>query len=50
MAEIGKKFWGYTKEEWSWALQDTGNSAYSLVITATLFRLFYLKSPLEKTV
>lgn len=41
MAEIGKKFWGYTKEEWSWVLQDTGNSAYSLVITATLFPLFY---------
>lgn len=41
MADLGKKFFGYTKEEWSWVLQDTGNSAYSLVITATLFPLFY---------
>lgn len=41
MAGLSQKFWGYTKEEWSWVLQDTGNSAYSLMITTTIFPLFY---------
>ena len=41
MATESKKFLGYSKQEWSWVLQDTGNSAYSLMITTTIFPLFY---------
>lgn len=37
----GKKYWGYTKEEWSWIFQDWANSAYSIIITTAIFPLFY---------
>lgn len=31
----------FTKEEWSWILQDWGNSAFSLTVVTAVFPLFY---------
>ena len=31
----------YTKEEWSWILNDWGNSAYSLIITTAILPIYF---------